>query len=205
MNIYQDNKFNQYSKYEQIKGQDPHNSNHTHNQNTFLPDTPKKKLNNTTNKATKVNRFVEIREEANNQKVSNISNSENKESVVEINQTELIKKDLLDWFSLDDEIIKLNKKMKELKNQKNNITKRIEEFMENNNIGDIHSQGQKLKYCVNETRKAHTKKSLQNTLGHFFNNGDTAQKAYEYIMDNREKTTRVRLKRTANKIHLKMK
>jgi hypothetical protein len=153
----------------------------------------------------KVNRFEHISEDKSPTIKTNISNSENIESREDENQTEIIKKDLLDWFLLDDEIINLNKKMKELKNQKNLITKRIEVFMENNNIGDIHSQGHKLKYCVSETKKAHTKKSLQNTLGHFFNNCDTAQKAYEYIMNTREKTTRVRLKRAANKQHPKIK
>ena len=116
-----------------------------------------------------------------------------------LNQSELVKNDILKWFELDDDIIMLSEKLKLLKTNRDTLTKKIEGFMENNNIGDIHSQGQKLKYCVSQSTKSHTKKSLQTTLGHFFQNNETADKAYQFIMDNRETTKRVRLKRTTNK------
>ncbi len=114
--------------------------------------------------------------------------------------TNLAKRDILRWFQLDDQIAELTGKIKELREEKQTLTKTIENFMSENNIGDIQTQGEKLKYCKSMTKKSHTKKSLQNTLETYFNNSHNAENAYNYIMDSRETVERVRLKRQQPKI-----
>ena len=78
--------------------------------------------------------------------------------------TNVAKDDILKWFNIDNEITTLSSKIKKLRDEKNTLTKNIETFMENTNIGDIQTQGEKIKYCKSKTKKSHTTKSLQNTL-----------------------------------------
>ena len=65
--------------------------------------------------------------------------------------TNVAKDDILKWFNIDNEITTLSSKIKKLRDEKNTLTKNIETFMENNNIGDIQTQGEKIKYCKSIT------------------------------------------------------
>lgn len=116
-------------------------------------------------------------------------------STPQFNNTQVVKDDLIKWFQLDDNIQDLSVKLKLLKDQKKSLTQKLEGFMEHHNVGDIQSNGQQIKYCKTKTKKSHTKKSLQQSLQNFFHNDTNANTAYQHIMESRETTEKVRLKR----------
>ncbi len=107
----------------------------------------------------------------------------------------LIKQYLIKWFKIDDDIQNLTLQLKGLKGEKDNLTKQLEGFMEQYNVGDIQANGHQLKYCKTKTKKSHTKKSLQQALQNFFHDENNASNAYTHIMEARVTTEKTGLKR----------
>lgn len=170
-----------------------HNSNHNANPNAnhnqpVLPDEFKNTSNQMTNPDNR-----EVKPEANLETsgLDKVTNS----PVTSLSDPHLIKQNLIKWFKLDDDIQNLTLQLKGLKGEKDNLTKQLEGFMEQYNVGDIQANGQQLKYYKTKTKKSHTKKSLQQALQNFFHDENNASNAYTHIMDARVTTEKTSLKR----------
>ena len=104
------------------------------------------------------------------------------------------KENAISYFTLDDEISTLNKKLRELRKQKNDCTKNLIEFMGDNKIKDINTDSGKLKYVVTTKKERVNNKYIKKKLLSYFNSDDKALECFKHI-DNREKVEVPKLKR----------
>lgn len=108
-----------------------------------------------------------------------------------------------EYLELDDQIVALNKAIKERRKKKKEISEKI---LENMKIIDIHYMNVKdgkLVYNVTKTKQGLNKSNLLSGLQLYFNNDE--QKALEVaktIMDNRKQIERVSLKYAKAKKHI---
>tara|TARA_B100001250_G_C19627574_1_gene712275 strand:+ start:253 stop:714 length:462 start_codon:yes stop_codon:yes gene_type:complete len=109
------------------------------------------------------------------------------------------KDDIKVWLKIDDDIRTLSKALKDLKKQKENLNPIILGFMENNDLKHLNTNDGKIQYSRSLTTKPLNKKTLINRLGDFFKDTDKGQNVANFILDNRDKSERVRLKRTFKK------
>jgi len=116
---------------------------------------------------------------------------------MDINKIELddFKRNVKTWIILDDDIKKLEKALKELKKQKSEVTPKLEKFMSNHEIQDCKTGNGIIKCVTAWSKEGINRKSMQEKLSLFLKNMDLAEKATSYIYDNREKKSRVRIKR----------
>tara|TARA_B100000683_G_C12086567_1_gene389177 strand:- start:27 stop:443 length:417 start_codon:yes stop_codon:yes gene_type:complete len=119
-----------------------------------------------------------------------------------INEEDLndFKNKVKQWLSIDDEIEKHNLKIKELKKLKNKILQpQITSFMINYNISDLNTQQGKIKCNERITKKPLNKINIKQNLTKVFNDDSQIDKAMEFIMNNRETTTKYVLSKTKPK------
>ena len=123
------------------------------------------------------------------------------ENTNEINpvQLEVFKEKVKEWLSLDDDIKTLNSHIKERKKRKNDLTPEILDFMNKHKIEDMNSDGHKLKYAESKVKKPINKDYIQKQLTNFLKNTQQADQATDFILNNRETTTKIRLKRINKK------
>ena len=103
------------------------------------------------------------------------------------------------WVSYDSEIQQLNKQARSLREEKNNLTPRITQYMERNEMRDatIKISDGTLKYTVDTTKQGLTQKFLTEALCEYFeDDAARAQKCMEFIKSRRESKPTVSLKRT---------
>uniref|UniRef100_A0A6C0EIZ6 Uncharacterized protein n=1 Tax=viral metagenome TaxID=1070528 RepID=A0A6C0EIZ6_9ZZZZ len=110
------------------------------------------------------------------------------------------KENVKNYISFDDDIKKIEKVLKEKKTDKKAITESIIEFMSTYNIEDLSTENGKLKKSVSFTKKALNKNTLQQKLTQYFNNEAKGAEATLFILNNRDKDKRIRLKRIDKKI-----
>ena len=115
-------------------------------------------------------------------------------------QLEVFKEKVKEWLSLDDDIKTLNSHIKERKKRKNDLTPEILDFMNKHKIEDMNSEGHKLKYAESKVKKPINKDYIQKQLTNFLKNTKQADDATEFLLNNRETTTKIRLKRINKKI-----
>ena len=104
------------------------------------------------------------------------------------------------WLSLDDDIKKLSKVIKELRQKKNKLTPDIIKFMESNEIEDCNTGDGLLKHSVSYVKKPLSKKLLQDKLTIFLKNSQKGEEATKFIYENRDMEKRSALKRTVKKV-----
>jgi hypothetical protein len=109
------------------------------------------------------------------------------------------KENVKKYIAFDDDIRKIDKVLKEKKGEKKKITESIIEFMSNYNIEDLSTENGKLKKSVSFTKKPLNKQILQQKLTQYFNNETKGTEATLFILNNRDKDKRVRLKRIDKK------
>jgi hypothetical protein len=109
------------------------------------------------------------------------------------------KNNVKEWLTLDDDIITLQKAIKERKIKKDQLTPKILNFMDKFNINDLNTEGGKIKFTKSLYTKPLNKQFLISKLGDFFKDFKKGEKAASFILENRDKEERCKIRRVANK------
>jgi len=109
------------------------------------------------------------------------------------------KNSVKEWLMLDDDIITLQKAVKERKVKKDELTPKILGFMDKFNINDLNTQGGKIKFTKSLYTKPLNKQFLISKLGDFFKDYRKGEKAATFILENRDKEERAKIRRVVNK------
>ena len=112
---------------------------------------------------------------------------------------EKLQQNVKQYLSLDDEIKALTKAIKERKDKKKDISEYILACMNKFDLNHMNIAGGKLVYSVSKNKVALNKVNMSSILGKYFNDNLKAQEVCNYLLENREKKDRVRLKRTHHK------
>jgi hypothetical protein len=112
---------------------------------------------------------------------------------------ELIQK-IKEWLKIDNDIIRLNKDLKELKKKQKILTNTLVNVMKTNQLECVDINGGKILYKKSISKKPINSKMLLNTLKTFFStNPSTADEVTEYILNNREIIIKETIKRKIDK------
>ena len=109
------------------------------------------------------------------------------------------KTDVKEWLTLDDDIITLQKAIKERKKQKDQLTPKIQYFMNKFKINDLNTNDGSIKFTKSLYTKPLNKQFLISRLGDFFKDFNKGEKVAGYILDNRDKEEKFKLKRVVTK------
>jgi hypothetical protein len=109
------------------------------------------------------------------------------------------KRDVKEWITLDDDILTLQNAIKERRKKKNEITPKIINYMDKNEINDLNTNSGKLKFSKSLQTKPLNKQFLISRLGDFFKDFSKGEKIASYILENRDKAEVVKLRRVQNK------
>lgn len=109
------------------------------------------------------------------------------------------KSNVKEWLMLDDDIITLQKAVKERKHKKDELTPKILNFMDKFNINDLNTEGGKIKFTKSLYTKPLNKQFLISRLGDFFKDFRKGEKAASFILENRDKEERCKIRRVLNK------
>lgn len=109
------------------------------------------------------------------------------------------KSNVKEWLMLDDDIITLQKAVKERKHKKDELTPKILNFMDKFNINDLNTEGGKIKFTKSLYTKPLNKQFLISRLGDFFKDFRKGEKAASFILENRDKEERYKIRRILNK------
>jgi hypothetical protein len=104
-----------------------------------------------------------------------------------------------EWLTLDDDIITLQKAIKDRKTKKNDLTPKILDFMNRFKINDLNTTNGKLKFTKSLQTKPLNKQFLVSRLGDFFKDFTKGEKAASFILENRDKEEKLKLRRVVNK------
>jgi hypothetical protein len=105
-----------------------------------------------------------------------------------------------EWIKIDNEIIQLQKDMKERRNQKKMLTDTLMLTMKNNQIDCLDIKGGQILYKQNKVKKAINGKTLMSILTKFFEEKqEKAEEMTKFIMENREEQTKEVIKRKVDK------
>ena len=95
------------------------------------------------------------------------------------------------WLTIDEEILKHESKIKELKKIKNKILQpQITTFMVNYNISDLNTEKGKIKCNERKTKKALNKANIRGNLSQVISDDSQIEVAMQLIMNNREIVTK---------------
>jgi hypothetical protein len=105
-----------------------------------------------------------------------------------------------DWVKLDNEIRKLQTEISSRKNEKKNVSTKLMQTMNANNIDCFDIKDGQLCYTKRNVKKPITKKGLFDILTKYYN-GDLMQatQVNEYIIENREEVVKETLVRKMTK------
>jgi len=131
----------------------------------------------------------------NNDDNTHLLNDDNEEFVE-------FKNNVKEWLTLDDDIITLQKAIKERKSKKNDLTPKILDFMNRFKINDLNTNNGKLKFTKLLQTKPLNKQFLISRLGDFFKDFSKGEKAASFILENRDKEEKLKLRRVINKKEL---
>jgi hypothetical protein len=122
-------------------------------------------------------------------------------SVFNNSNTEFIefKNNVKEWITLDDDITTLQKAIKARKTKKDDLTPKILDFMKNNKVNDLNTNDGSIKCMKSTYTKPLNKKYLISRLGDFFKDLSKGEKVAGFILDNRDKEEKFRIKRVVNK------
>lgn len=111
----------------------------------------------------------------------------------------MFKEEVRKWITLDDDIRTLQKAMNERKKVKNELTPRILEFMGKYDIQNLNTQDGKIQYAKSIVTKPMNKEYLKTRLSEFLKNMDKAERCTDFLLKNRVKEEKVRIKRVIDK------
>lgn len=110
-----------------------------------------------------------------------------------------LQENVKEYLQIDDEIKALNKAIKERKKKKIDLSQYILACMNKFEINHMNITGGKLIYSVSKNKAPLNKNNITNLLTKYFDNDTKGAEVCNYILENREKIERVRLKRTHHK------
>ena len=104
------------------------------------------------------------------------------------------------WVSLDNKLKILNEKCREIREEKGDVSHRINDFVGNNNLEDnvVEITGGKLKFSKNKSQSAITYKFLEKCLADLFNE-EQIERIMSHVKSNRETKFEPEIKRYFNK------
>ena len=114
------------------------------------------------------------------------------------------KNNVKEWLTLDDDILTLQKAIKDRKVKKNDLTPKILDFMNRFKINDLNTNNGKLKFTKSLQTKPLNKQFLVSRLGDFFKDFAKGEKAASFILENRDKEEKLKLRRVINKKELNL-
>lgn len=106
-----------------------------------------------------------------------------------------------EWVSIDDKIRAAKEVVKQLQNQKNEISEDITIYIESNGLDDqiIGIGDGKLKLATSKTSQPVNRNYIESKLTQYFKSNSEAKKIVSFLFDNRETTEKRVLKRTINR------
>jgi hypothetical protein len=104
-----------------------------------------------------------------------------------------------EWLLLDDDILTLQNAIKERKKKKDELTPKILDYMNRYEINDLNTSNGKLKFTKSMQTKPLNKQFLISRLGDFFKDLGKGEKAASFILENRDKEEKMKLRRVINK------
>ena len=124
-------------------------------------------------------------------------NDDSNEELFDDNNEEFadFKKKVKVWLTIDDDIITLQNAIKERKKQKDKLTPEILNFMDRFEINDLNTNDGKLKFTKSMYTKPLNKQFLISRLGDFFKDFTKGEKVAGFILDNRDKEEKIKLRR----------
>ena len=133
----------------------------------------------------------------------NLTNDSVKNELNELNESNPyfieFKDNIRQWIKLEDDLITLTNAMKDIKKKKNELSDIILKFMENNNLKHLNTNDGKIQYTKTSINKALNKNLLLEKLSIYLKDDNKGNSAVDFILDNREKTEKVTLKRSIKK------
>ena len=110
-----------------------------------------------------------------------------------------LKKAVNEYLALDNEILTLQKAIKERKSKKDKLSTLILSVMKEHEIDQMNMNNNKLVYTISQCKTPLNKNYLNGVLTDYFKNNDKAKEVIEHILNNRQKVEKVRLKRVIDK------
>ena len=104
-----------------------------------------------------------------------------------------------EYLDIDNQIVTLQKAVKERRDRKEKLSKIILNTMKNNEIEQMNINNEKLVYSVTQSKTPLNKAYLNNVLLNYFNNSEKATEVIDHILNNRSKVEKVKLKRLNQK------
>jgi len=117
-------------------------------------------------------------------------------TIQEINDNELkdFKVRVKQWLEIDEEIKKMENKIKEMKKLKNKtLEPQITSFMRTYNISDLNTDNGKLKCNERNTKKSLNKNNIRDNLSQVIQDSVKLDQAMNLILNNREVVTTYKL------------
>jgi hypothetical protein len=104
------------------------------------------------------------------------------------------------WVTIDNQIKVLNDKIKELRDERGDLTDDILGYVETNNLKNatVQISDGKLKFANSKVQSPITFKYLEKTLGEIIKNETQVKQILEYIKENRETKIVPEIKRFSN-------
>lgn len=109
------------------------------------------------------------------------------------------KQNVKEWMTLDDDIVTLQSAIKDRRKMKDEITPKIMDFMAKFEINDLNTKNGKLKYTKNLYTKPLNKQFLMARLSDYFKDYNKGEKMAQFILENREKEEKFKLRRVKTK------
>lgn len=101
------------------------------------------------------------------------------------------------WMELDKEIDGLQKKLKELKQSKKQVSTDLSLLMKKNQLDCIDVKSGQIRYVRNKVKKGINQAYLMDVMEKYYKNKDDAQRICEYIQENRpvQETEKIQFKK----------
>jgi hypothetical protein len=113
---------------------------------------------------------------------------------------EKLQSNVKEYLELDEQIVALKKAVKERNDSRKKLSEEILDIMKKIDINHMNIKDGKLVSKVTNNFKSITKRTLNDSLQNIFKNDDEAlQKAFNTILENREKVEKITLKHVKNK------
>lgn len=99
-------------------------------------------------------------------------------------------KEMNEWVSIDNQIKQLNMQINELKEEKNFIADRLNEYVENNNVDkksiNVNLEDSQIKFITTKVPQTLTFKYLEKCLNEIITDEEQVAQIIEYVKSNRE-------------------
>jgi len=131
----------------------------------------------------------------------NLNNEELHTEIFNDNNVEFMdfKNNVKEWLTLDDDILTLQKALKERKAKKSDLSPKVLDYMNRFKINDLNTNNGKIKFSKSLCTKPLNKQFLISRLGDFFKDYTKGEKAASFILENRDKEEKFKLRRVINK------